>query len=201
MEGTIPQQIFRDLAGNPRYWVEYSDALWESGFLLWECGERSIKSGQVMHGVNRFNHAAMLFGMALENMVKAAKVANGCPVIKEKGNGFFLDDELKHHRVLLEMEKLGVSLGRVSIDAPEETLVDESEVVRHLENLVTWRGKYPTPTKCMTEDLKYDDLTPVSVPAQIIRISSQAGFRDAIYQIIQRVAEKVPGAGNGRGGI
>ncbi|WP_139198343.1 hypothetical protein [Syntrophus gentianae] len=112
-------------------WICKANELIKSADLLWAqfFGDlKAFKEGSIKEEPFIGSTALMLYGFAIENLVKAGLAARGAATTRKATFA------LKSHQLIELFEQLGLSLSK-----------NDMEYLERLEHFMVWAGRYPIP--------------------------------------------------------
>jgi hypothetical protein len=177
------EQVFKGL-NDELQWLESADKLKHGADLLFtayseSCGlspeERSQTDDRKMDGV-----ATLLYGLAMENILKAALLKEGIAKIDADGSIDWIVDGASEHDLLAICR----SSKLISLN------VNQEKLMQRLSAFVHWAGKYPTPWKLTNTKKEFKGLllknqpkaAPITMPVEF-RVEDKVLF-DEIYKIL-----------------
>jgi hypothetical protein len=175
------EQVFKGL-NDELQWLDSADKLKHGADLLFtayldSCGllpeERSQTDDRKMDGV-----ATLLYGLAMENILKAALLKEGIAKIEADGSVDWIVDGASEHDLLAICR----SSKLVSLN------VNQEKLMQRLSAFVYWAGKYPTPWKLKDSKKDFKGLlltnqpkaAPITMPVEF-RVEDKILF-DEIYK-------------------
>jgi hypothetical protein len=183
--GKFWEQIFKGL-NDELQWLESADRLKHGADLLFtaylESCELSPEEWSQTEDRNMDGVATLLYGLAMENILKAALLKEGTAKIKPDGGvNWNVDGASKHDLLAICRSSKLVSLN-----------VNQEKLMERLSAFVHWAGKYPTPWKLKDTEKDYKGLllsnqllaAPVMMPMEFC-IEDKNMFEE-IYKILWR---------------
>lgn len=139
MTDEFGEWLFREHLNEPRRWRESAEKLKRGGDLLFAaCESFSQLSGEEQaetEGTRVAGVATLLYGLAMENIVKAALLNEGIAKTRADGSIDWRTDGATQHNLVAMCRSSHI----LPLDAQQEKLMER------MSAFVQWAGKYPTP--------------------------------------------------------
>ena len=180
------EQVFKGL-NNELQWLESADKLKHGADLLFtayseSCGlspeERSQTEDRKMDGV-----ATLLYGLAMENILKAVLLKEGIAKVKPDGCVAWNVNGAKEH----DLVSICRSAKLLTLNPNQEKLLERMSAFVH------WAGKYPTPLELKNKEKDFKGLllinqpkaAPITMPVEF-QVEDKVLF-DEIYAILWEI--------------